>query len=89
MTTSYNNFVYALNTLENNRKNSNSRNKSNALRENFEKILNIKPGNLNWNNRYLNLKNSGRNYKNYKNFFDALQKGNINAKYKLYKRIYN
>lgn len=83
----YNNFVYSLNQLNKNKLNNNSKNKANAIRENFESLLHLEPGTLNFNYNE-NLNSSGRNYKNNKNFFNALQKGNINAQYKLFKKIY-
>lgn len=67
----------------------NSRNLANLQRRNFENLLGYKNGDLNIN-RFLNSNiPPGPNYKNTKNFFNALLKKNKAAMFRLSNMIYN
>mgnify|MGYP006117840129 CR=1 FL=1 len=63
------------------------KNNNNAIREDFESVLGLKPGWLNMKHIY-NLSVEGRNYKNDDTFFKALINENVNAGKRLCKMIY-
>ena len=65
------------------------KNEDNAWRENFESALGLKAGTINFNiKKPKEMSIVGPNYKSTENFFKALVNNNVNARKRLYKKIY-